>query len=73
MRRAKPAGLKTGLSMALAAAVLVTGVGLPAPAAAQEQRPRNILEMLFGTPRQAEPPRTIRRCLLYTSPSPRDS
>ncbi|UHD47496.1 DUF459 domain-containing protein [Aureimonas altamirensis] len=61
MPRAKPAGLKTGLSMALAAAVLVTGVGLPAPAAAQEQRPRNILEMLFGAPRQAEPPRTIRR------------
>ncbi|MCM2503790.1 DUF459 domain-containing protein [Aureimonas altamirensis] len=61
MRRAKPAGLKTGLSMALAAAVLITGVALPAPVAAQEQRPRNILEMLFGAPRQAEPPRTIRR------------
>ena len=30
MRRAKPAGLKTGLSLALAAAVLITGVALPA-------------------------------------------
>lgn len=61
MRGAKPARLKTGLSMALAAALLLTDLAMPAPAAAQEQRPRNLLEMLFGGPRQAEPPRTIRR------------
>ncbi len=46
---------------ALIVAVLATGVPA-APAFAQEQRPRNLLEMLFGAPRQqAEPAPTIRR------------